>query len=447
MSAVAEQLWAKGLELDKVVHRFTVGTDPDTDLELLPFDALGSAAHALTLRRGGFLSRGDTRVLLAVLHTIAERARGGEFIIRPEQEDGHTAIEAALTETAGEAGKKIHLGRSRNDQIILATRLYMRDKLVRLGERVVACTEAFVAFAERFGDVPMPGYTHLRRAMPSSLGQWSSAFAESLLEELEALPAVYRRLDRSPAGAAAGFGAPVALERDYTARLLGFARVQRNPVDVQNSRGRHELALLGWIVNVAGSLEKYLRDIALYSTTEFGFLKLPDGLTTGSSIMPQKRNPDVVELARASCRELRGEAMLVEQIATGLPSNYHRDLQRIKAPLQRAVALAETLFDIVARLVTAVEPVPERLRAACTPQLWAAHEASSRVSDELGFRDAYREVGEDILAGRFEVTRERLPPVAELEDTAAELEAVRRWLAERRSRHGEHEQAIWHFFD
>ncbi|MGH8160685.1 MAG: lyase family protein [Gammaproteobacteria bacterium] len=444
-AAHASQLWAKGLPLDAAVHRFTVGGDPVTDLVFVPFDAVGSAAHALTLLRGGLLTRDDAVALLHALQGIAAKARTGCFAIRPEQEDGHTAIEAALIAACGEIGKKIHLGRSRNDQVILATRLYLRHELLSLGERLCACAEAFLSFARRHGAIPMPGYTHLRRAMPSNLGQWSGAFAEGLLEELEALEAVYRRLDRSPAGAAAGFGAPVPLDRDYTAELLGFRCVQRNPVDVQNSRGRHELAVLGWLVGVAGVLEKFLHDVALYSTEEFGFLGLPDEFTTGSSIMPQKRNPDVIELARAACRELRGERMLVEQIATGLPSNYHRDLQRIKAPLLRALMLGDRLLTVVARLVPALQPVPERLRAACTPELWAAHEASRLASSDLGFRDAYRQVSEAILAGHFRPDRMPSPVVPDREAPAAALEEFRGWLSERRTEHERHERNLWNF--
>lgn len=445
--AESGRLWDKGLPLDAAMHRFTVGDDPTTDLVLLPFDALGTAAHVLTLMHGKYVGERDARALVEVLQGIAESASVGRFAIRPEQEDGHTALEAALVAAVGEPGKRVHLGRSRNDQIILATRLYLREELVELGLHTAALADAFVNFCRLHGGIPMPGYTHLRRAMPSSLGQWSGAFAEALAEELEVLQAVYLRLDRCPAGAAAGFGAPVPLDRPYTARLLGFARVQDNPVDVQNSRGRHELAVLRWLCGVADVLEKYLWDVALYSTEEFGFLQLPDALTTGSSIMPQKRNPDVVELARGSCRALRGEAALLEQIATGLPSNYHRDLQLLKTPLVRALARGGELIAVTARLVDALMPMPQRLSGALTPELWAAHEASRRVAAGLAFRDAYREVAGELLAGTFLAAPAAAPEPAAVGGIAEALAAQRAWLDERRARHVACERRVWNYFE
>lgn len=437
------QLWAKGLPLDAVLHRFTVGEDPLLDLELVPFDTLGSAAHALTLAHGGFITAADARALVGALNTIRHRAATGRFGIRPEQEDGHTAIEAALIEIAGDAGKRIHLGRSRNDQVILATRLLLRHELVALGEGVASLAAAFAAFARAHGELPMPGYTHLRRAMPSSLGQWSGAFAEGLLEELGNLRAVYARLNRCPAGAAAGFGAPIALDREHFARLLGFARVQRNPIDVQNSRGRHELALLNALASIGGVIEKWLWDLALYSTEEFGFLRLPDAFTTGSSIMPQKRNPDVVELARAVCGELRGYAAMAGEIAYGLPSNYHRDLQLLKRPLLRSMARGHELLEVLARLLPGLEPVPERLRGAFTPELFAAAEASRRVGAGQTFRDAYREVAAEILAGKFAPREDTAAPPLYLDEIEAELAAERDWLQERANWHERHARQIW----
>jgi argininosuccinate lyase len=245
----------------------------------------------------------------------------------------------------------VHLARSRNDQVILALRLYMRHALLELGAELAGLATDFADFAGWHMDVALPGYTHMRRAMPSSVAQWALAFAEGLGEELEAVEGLYRRLDRCPLGAAAGFGVPLDIDREYSARLLGFRKVQRNPVDVNNSRGRHELAFVQWLASVAGILEKYLWDLSLYSTEEFGFMQLPDAFTTGSSIMPQKRNPDVIELARGRCRELRGLAMQIDQLAAGLPSSYHRDSQLLKAPLMRALSRAGELFRVLRRLV------------------------------------------------------------------------------------------------
>ncbi len=402
------QLWAKNLPLDTLVHRFTVGDDPVTDLELVEFDAIGSAAHARMLHSVGLLSDDDVAALVQGLQHIATQSRAGEFVISPEQEDCHTAIEQALVASYGDAGKRIHLGRSRNDQVQLATRLWMRARLFELVDGVGALAQSLIDLGKRHQDVALPGYTHMRRAMPSSVGQWASAFAEGLLEELESAEGVFKRLDRCPLGAAAGFGVPLPLNREFTAELLGFERVQRSTIDVQNARGRHELALAGWLVSVGLTVEKLCWDLALYSMEEFGFVKLPDEFTTGSSIMPQKRNPDVIELARARCRELRGRQALLAELAGGLPSSYHRDFQLLKRPLFEMVDDATTLLVVMERVVSGLEVKVAKTGAACSDELFAAHEACRRVGEGATFRDAYREVASELLSGEFKPDRAAL---------------------------------------
>ncbi len=429
------QLWSKDLPLDAAVHAFTVGQDPQTDLRLVPYDCQGSAAHARMLAQAGLLEAADAQALVHALGRVARLAEAGAFPILPEQEDGHTAIEAELTRLLGEAGKRIHLGRSRNDQVLTALRLWMREAAVDLGRGVLGLARAFRAFAAAHEQLPLPGYTHLRRAMPSTFGQWAAAYAEGLAEELEALHGLDARLDRCPLGAAAGFGVPLPLDRALSARLLGFSRVQRSPVDAMNSRGRHEAALLHWIASVAGLLEKFCWDAALYTTEEFGFLALPDAFTTGSSIMPQKRNPDVLELARGACRELRGAAASFEHLASGLPGSYHRDAQLLKAPLVAAVDRASQLLDLLARVVPALEVRAERAAEACTDELYAAHHAYALVAGGASFREAYREVARQIASGTFHPDREALrathvggPGALGLEGLAAELGAEEAWL-------------------
>jgi argininosuccinate lyase len=325
-----------------------------------------------------------------------------------EQEDGHTAIEAALVDRLGGAGKRIHLGRSRNDQVILALRLLMRERLLALADQAAGLAAAFLAFARAHEASALPGYTHLRRAMPSTFGQWAAAFAEDLLESLGDARALYAKLDRCPLETAAGFGVPLPIDREHTAALLGFASVQRNTVDVMNSRGRHELALLQWLGGLASTLEKFLWDVALYSTEEFAFLDVPPAFTTGSSIMPQKRNPDVVELARATCRQLRGAAATVEQIATGLPSSYHRDFQLLKKPLLGALKDATAWLDVLQALVPALQINAGQAAEACTDELYAAHAACQLVKEGWTFRDAYREVAAELAAGAFQPDRAAL---------------------------------------
>ncbi len=445
-----ETLWAKGAPLDAAIHRFTVGEDPDTDLSLLAWDALGSAAHARMLAAAGLIPTADATALVGRLREIAALARQGAFPIPAHLEDCHTAIEADLTQHLGAAGARIHLGRSRNDQVITALRLYQRDALVRLGLRLADLAEAFLAFAKAHQDTALPGYTHLRRAMPSTFGLWATAFAEGLLEELEALQGVYGRLDRCPLGSAAGFGVPLPIDRALTARLLGFAKVQRSPIDVQNSRGRHEVALLHWAASAAGVLEKFLWDVSLYSMEEFSFLKLPDAFTTGSSIMPQKKNPDVVELARGRCRELRGAAGLVEQIAAGLPSSYHRDLQLLKRPLVTALRSAEELFAVLTPLLPALEVQAGTAAAAATDELYAAHQAYVLVQEGKPFREAYREVARQIQDGTFAPDRSALTAThlggagnLALDELTTELAAARTWIQAKADAHTQAEEALW----
>lgn len=429
---MADALWAKDLPLDQELHRFTVGADPQTDLALLPFDAEGSAAHARMLGETGLLPEATARALVGALKDLRLEALAGALSIRPEEEDCHTALEHALTARLGEAGRRIHLARSRNDQVATALRLLMRARLLELGAALAACCGAFLDLARREATTALPGYTHLRRAMPATWGLWAAAFAEGLLEELEALPALWLRLDRCPLGAAAGFGAPVPLDRARSARLLGFSRVQGSPMDVMNSRGRHEQALTAWVVSAAGTLEKALWDLALYSTEEFGFLRLPDAFTTGSSLMPQKRNPDVVELARARCRELRGLAGLLAHLAGGLPSSYHRDQQLLKAPFLEALTKGEELFKVCARLLPGLEIQAGPCAAACTQELHAAQEACRLAAQGLPFRDAYQVVARRIQDGSFAPAPVPALVDLDLDALAAALAGSTHWLATRR---------------
>lgn len=444
------QLWAKGLPLDPAIHRFTVGEDPRLDRRLLPFDALGSAAHARMLAHVGLLSAKDAEALVASLQEIAVRSRRGEIDIAPEQEDAHTAIETLLVQALGEPGKRLHLGRSRNDQVILALRLYMRTALLNVGRQVATLAQTFIDFARAHAHVAMPGYTHLRRAMPSSFGLWAAAFAAGLEEELESLQAVYARLDRCPLGAAAGFGVPLPIDREYVAQLLGFSDVQISPADVANSRGRHELAMVNELAMIGLVMEKFLWDVTLYSMPEFGFLHLPDAFTTGSSIMPQKRNPDVVELARGRCRELRGYALLLQELASGLPSNYHRDQQLLKQPLFAALDTVRDWLDVQVRLVSALEINAGRAAAACTNELYAAHQACTLACDGLPFRDAYRQVSQQLADGSFCPDREALVSThiggienLGLEQIATQVRKVQLWLTTTGKRLEFCEKSVW----
>ncbi len=431
---MSRTMWAKGESVDALIHRFTVGEDPITDLAL-PFDCQASAAHARSLAASGLLSAEDAAALVKELGALKSASEAGELRIPPQLEDGHTLIEAKLTEALGDTGAKIHLGRSRNEQVALALRLWMRAALVELGEGAAALADALLAFTAKHGDAPLPGLTHLRRAMPSSFGLWAEAYAEALLEELEALRAVDARLDRSPAHSAAGFGTPLPFDRAAAARRLGFSRTQRNPLDVQNARGRHEGALLAWLSSLSLTIEKLAWDGCLYGAEGFGFLKLPPAFTTGSSLMPQKRNPDALELARARAREIRGLAATAERIGGGLPSSYHRDFQLLKKPLMDAVRIALEGMAVLTRLVEGLEPDFAAAQAACTDELYAANEAFRLASDGTPFRHAYRAVADQIAEGSFAPDRDAAgpPPSAPLVPVARmELARAQAWLDARR---------------
>lgn len=432
---MSETLWSKGESVDALIHRFTVGEDPLTDLALLPFDCLASAAHARSLAAAGLLPEREADALVAALGKLKALAKAGALVIPSELEDGHTLLEAKLTEALGDTGAKIHLGRSRNEQVALALRLWMRSAVVALGEGAAALADALLGFAAAHGDAPLPGLTHLRRAMPSSFGLWAEAFAEALLEELEALKAVDARLDRSPAHSAAGFGTPLPFDRNGAAQRLGFSRIQRNPLDVQNGRGRAEGALMAWLSSLSLTLEKLAWDGCLYGAEGFGFLKLPAAFTTGSSLMPQKRNPDALELARGRSRQIRGLAGTVEGIAGGLPSSYHRDFQLLKAPLMDAVRLALETMAVLTHLVEGLEPDLAAARAACTDELYAANEAFRIAADGTPFRQAYRAVAAQLAEGGFAPDRSAAgPPAVAPLVSAARLELARgqAWLEGRR---------------
>lgn len=445
------RLWDKGLPLDELVHRFTVGDDPHWDLLLVHDDCVGSAAHARTLHHAGLLSEDELRCLLAALREIDQAASQQRFQIAPEQEDCHTAIEALLTARCGQAGEKIHTGRSRNDQVATAMRLFLRRRTLHLLDGLDAFADGLLNRIERHGDTPMPGYTHLQPAMPSSLGQWLHAHLEAGLEQMLVALSLLERLDACPLGSGAGFGVPLALDRILTARLLGFTRTQRSPIDVQNSRGRYECWFARLAADAGSILEKMSCDLLLFTSPGLEFFGLPAALTTGSSIMPQKRNPDVLELMRARAAALRARVWELEALTARLPSSYHRDLQLTKEPVFRAAADAEVLLAVAARVVALFEVHPRRLAAAMVPELYATQAAYRLVRQGMPFRTAYRQVAAELGAGRFtppspdpaEPRPELITPQL-LAELRAEQAALRARTREWSDRVGAAESAVLH---
>jgi argininosuccinate lyase len=387
------KLWAKNYELDSLVEEFTVGSDYLLDMKLVPADCVGSMAHAEMLAAIGILPRKEADALKAELLSIVRDHRAGSFAISRSDEDCHTAIENRLTSKLGEPGKKIHTGRSRNDQVVTALRLYTRSFLLSYIESVQGLVLSLLTFARAHEFVPMPGRTHMQIAMPSSVGLWAAAWAEELLDLLEPLRAVYRLIDRSPLGSAASYGVPLPLDRELTARLMGFSSVQRNVLAVQNSRGRAESLVLDALDQIGITLSKMAQDLILFSLPEFGYFGLPARLCTGSSIMPQKKNPDGLELLRAKSATLSAAALQVKSIVRSLPSGYNRDFQETKEPFLHGASTALASSRIMTLTIENLEVYEENLRKAFTPEIFATDAALERVARGMSFRDAYREVG------------------------------------------------------
>ncbi|MBI5366597.1 MAG: argininosuccinate lyase [Planctomycetes bacterium] len=390
------KLWDKGVRVDPVVQAFCTGEDPELDGRLTESEVYGSIAHAAGLARIGVLTGREYGRLHGALVGLLAAHRRGSFKVSAVDEDIHTAVENWLTERLGPAGKKIHAGRSRNDQVQVDLRLYGRKELLRLEELALALAAALVAFARRHADVPMPGYTHTRRGMPSSVGLWAGAWAENLLDDLVLLRAAGELLDQSPLGSAAGYGVPLPLDREYVARLLRFRKVQANTLAVQNSRGKFEAVALAACATVLLDGGRLAGDLILFSTEEFGFFELPEELCTGSSIMPNKKNPDALELVRASGAEVAAQAAAAAGIAAKLPAGYQRDLQLTKGPFLRGLDRTGRCLTVLALCVGRLGVRRERCLAACTGEIYAADRALELVRAGVPFRTAYRQVADEI---------------------------------------------------
>lgn len=390
-------LWEKSGQAgaDAGVMDFLAGEDVVLDRELLPFDIRASRAHARGLARIGLLRADEAERLAGALDELAAAFESGEFVLDGRYEDGHSAIEAWLTERLGPLGGRIHAGRSRNDQVAVALRLYMKDRLARLGEIVSAIASVCLQRAEAEGDVPMPGHTHLQHAMPSSLGLWWAGHAESFLDSLELARSIRGWLDACPLGTASGFGVNLALDRDGVADELGFKRLVINPMAAQNARGKVELRVLDALASATGDLRRLSWDLSLFASEEFGYVRLADAHCTGSSIMPNKRNPDTVELMRAVHPKVVAARTEIEGV-TSLPSGYHRDLQNTKGPLLGTMGTGLQALGLVPDLLRGLEWNEMRLRDAITPDMHATDAANEHVAGGASFREAYRAVGDNL---------------------------------------------------
>ena len=390
------KLWAKGYELDALIEAFTVGNDYRLDLELVVADCAGSIAHARMLESIDILSPEELAALVSELRSCAADGAAGSFEINRSDEDCHTAIENRLTKALGDAGKKIHTGRSRNDQVLTALKVAERSFLLEFVDALISLVRVLLSFASEHERTPMPGRTHLQIAMPSTVGLWSAAYAEQLADQLVVAEAVWRLIDRCPLGSAAGYGVPLPINREMTAELLGFSEAHNNVIAVGNSRGETDGWLLSLVEHTSLVLSRLAQDLILFSMPEFGYFKLPDALCTGSSIMPQKKNPDVLELMRARSSTLSGYTSHLSGIVRSMPSGYNRDLQETKEPILKGMRSGLLLVRVAERTMGQISVDRDRLTSAFTPGIYATDAAYERVLGGMSFRDAYRTVANEL---------------------------------------------------
>ncbi len=387
------KLWQKEYSLDSLMEDFTVSNDYILDQDLVISDALASIAHARGLNQINILSDEELKTLEKGLKEIIELKENNNFKITKANEDCHTAIEGYLTEKYGDVGKKIHTGRSRNDQVQTALRLWMREFCVKLSIETSNFANALLTFADNYKDIPMPGRTHMQIAMPSSVGLWASSFAEEFIDESNMLNDFVKVLDQSPLGSAASYGVPLDLDRAFTASQMGFSRVQKNVLYSNNSRGKFEAMLLDLCDYIALTCSKLAQDLILFTLPEFGYFSLPKELCTGSSIMPQKKNPDGLELARSRASVINSCSIRVKNIIRSLPSGYNRDFQDTKEPLLVGAKATWSLVAIMNKMISKVEVHSDNLASACVSDLYATDEVLERVKKGENFRDTYKNVG------------------------------------------------------
>jgi argininosuccinate lyase len=386
------KLWQKKTSLDRRVEKFTVGNDPELDLELIPYDCAASIAHTRMLKAVRILRAAEARKLERELERIAALHRGHRFRIKPDEEDGHTAIENHLIKRLGAIGKKIHTGRSRNDQVLVALRLYSRDRLREVRNALSELSRILDRLGRKYRNVELPGYTHSRKAMPYTVGKYFQAFADAIRDDLRLLKAASETTDQNPLGSAAGYGTTLPIDRDMTTRLLGFRRTQKNELYAQNSRGKFESIILSALSQVMLDLQRLAHDLVLFSMDEFGYFRLPEKFCTGSSIMPQKRNPDVLEIMRAKFAVVHSAYIQVIEIIKGLPSGYHRDMQLTKEPLFRGFRETLETVRMMSVVIADLRVDREKCRRACTEEIYAAEKVFEHVRKGVPFRDAYRSI-------------------------------------------------------
>ena len=395
------KLWDKGFEIDGRIERFTVGKDRELDLMLAPFDVLGTMAHVRMLESRGLLSPEELSLLLPELQAIYRSAEEGNFVIEEGIEDVHSQVEFLLTQKLGDVGKKVHSGRSRNDQVLVDIKLFIRDRMIRTVGKTVTLFRTLQRRSEEGKDILMPGYTHFQVAMPSSFGLWFGAYAESLVNDLSVLRGAWDVVDRNPLGSAAGYGSSFPLDREMTTRLLGFSGMDVNSVYAQMGRGKTERIVASAYASLAETLSRFAMDCCLFNSQNFGFITLPASLTTGSSIMPHKKNPDVFELIRAKCNRLMAVPGMIRSITSNLPSGYSRDMQETKEVFFPIFDLMDDILDITDFAVSSMELTEGLMDNPLYRNAFSVEAVNREVLAGVPFRDAYKKVGKEIMDGTF----------------------------------------------
>ncbi|MCH5176009.1 MAG: argininosuccinate lyase [Prevotellaceae bacterium] len=396
-----EKLWTKNVSMTEEIEKFTVGRDREMDLYLAKYDVLGSMAHITMLQSIDLLTKDELQVLLKELKAIYEQVERGEFVIEEGVEDVHSQVEMMLTQRLGDIGKKIHSGRSRNDQVLVDLKLFIRDQIKELAGLVKNLFDELITQSNRYKDVLMPGYTHLQVAMPSSFGLWFGAYAEGLVDDMQYLQAAWKITNRNPLGSAAGYGSSFPLNRQMTTDLLGFDSMDYNVVYAQMGRGKTERNVAFSMASIAGTLAKLAFDACMFNSQNFGFVKLPADCTTGSSIMPHKKNPDVFELTRAKCNKLQALPVTITMIMNNLPVGYFRDLQIIKEAFLPAFNELKDCLQMAAYIINKMEVNEHILDNPIYDPMFSVEEVNRLAREGMPFRDAYKKVGLDIEAGNF----------------------------------------------
>ena len=395
------KLWDKGFSTDKKIDLFTVGNDRVLDLFLAKYDVMGNLAHAQMLHKIGLLSADELTAIKAELEAITIKINDGTFTIESNFEDVHSKIEFLLTEKLGDTGKKIHTARSRNDQVLVDIHLFVKDALKEIMEETDGLFDLLITLANRYQAVLLPGYTHLQIAMPSSFGLWFSAYAETLIDDLYFVKAAFKMADQNPLGSAAGYGSSFPIDRDFTTKALNFSTLKYNSVAAQMSRGKLEKGVAFALSAVASTLSKMSMDICLYMNQNFAFISFPDELTTGSSIMPHKKNPDVFELIRAKCNKLQALPYEFTLITNNLPSGYHRDLQLLKEGLIPAFSTLKSCLEMLSYSLKNIKVNTAILEDEKYNNLFSVETVNKLVQSGVPFRDAYKMVGKEVAKGQF----------------------------------------------